>query len=346
MNKLTITEDKKYNDTNQNYIYYNINITKDSQNNGVAEFSETRTIPILTKGDEYDVSICRFSIPSDNIPIFLWKEDMSVSITYTTSIFTQPLIYVSNRANDVAPYINKAIFQYSQFIDIINVALESAFLTFQSDPIYLTIPLIDRPTEPPILVYDPKTQLISLYTQPQYNVNNITPIYIYFNTTLFSYFPTFQNYGDEFNPILAHHFIVKNNGNNLVIVNGNPYLRTTEEWNGLFLWNDFQTILFETDHIPVNNELLGTQKNITRKILIDFEPISNLNDQSVLQFYPQSSLRFYNLISNVELRKIDMRVFWNTKDGRTYPLIINDNDFLTIKLIFKRKGKIVNNMDF
>lgn len=344
MNKLTLTENKR--DEDQNYIYYNINITKDTQNNGISEFSENRVLPILNKSDGYEISVVRFSIPSSNIPIFLWRNDFSVSITYQTHIFTQQLIFVSSRNNNVAPYINNAIFSYTDFIDIINVALESAFLSFKNDPVYLTIPMLDRPSEAPILVYDALNKLISLYTQPQYDITKITPIYIYFNTTLFSYFPAFQNYGDENNPILAHYFNVKNNGNNLDIVNGNPYLRLTQEWNQLFLWNDFQTLLFETDYIPVNNELLGTQKNVTRKILVDFEPISSLNDQSIIQFYPQASLRFYDLISNYELRKINMKVFWNTKDGKTYPLIINNNEYLTIKLIFKKKGVLVDNMDF
>lgn len=344
MEKLKITDK---NDNNYpNYNYYDISIEKSVENQGYATFSENRTDPVLTKSDEYEVSLIRFSIPSSNIPIFLWNENFSVSITYNNIIFTTPLIFVPSRNSNVPPNIGKAIYDFRDFLDIINVALETSFINFTLNPIYLTIPIIDRPTEPPIMVYDSSIQLISIYTQPQYDITKPTPINIYFNTFLFIYFPSFQNFGNEFNPVLAHYINIKDNGNNLENINGSQYIRTTQEYNDLFLWNDFQNIIFETDNIPVDTELLGTQKNITRKVLIDFEPISQINDHSVIQFYPQSNLKLYDLISNIELRKIDIRIFWNTKSGETYPLILNKGDLLTIKILFRKKGLMVNNFNF
>ena len=341
MEDLKITDKSEY--TNS-YNYFNIAITKDIENQGVAIYSENRTVPILYKSDDYEVSLIRFSIPSYNIPIFLWQDDFSVSLTYNSVVFTTTLVFVSN--SSIPSTIGRAVYDYQDFLDMINVALETSFNNFVASPVYLTIPVIDRPTEAPILVYDSATQLISLYTQPQYSIKNPIPIFVYFNTTLFTFFPAFQNFGNEIDPVLAHYFNIKDNGNNLETINGNQYIRITQEYEDLFLWNDFQSLIFETDNIPVDSELLGTQKNITRKILIDFEPISQINDQSIIQFSPLSSLKLYELISNVELRKIDMRIFWNTKGGETYPLIINNNDRLTIKILFKKKGFMVNNFNF
>lgn len=342
MQKLKISN----NDDFPDYTYYNIEIQRTIENQGVAIFSENRTIPVLYKSDEYEVSIIRFSIPSNNIPIFLWRDNFSVSLTYNNVIFTTPLIFVPSRGVNVLPDIGRAIYDYNDFLDIINVALETSFNNFVASPIYLTIPVIDRPTEAPILVYDSATKLISLYSQPQYSIKKTIPIYIYFNSSLFTFFPAFQNFGNEIDPVLSHYFNVKDNGNNLDIVNGSTYIRITQEYESLFLWNDFQSLLFETDNIPVDNELLGTQKNITRKVLIDFEPISQINDQSTIQFYPSTNLKLYELISNIELRNIDIRIFWNTKDGVAYPLTINSGDKLTIKIEFKKKGVLINNFNF
>lgn len=341
MENLKITDTLDYKNS---YNYFNISITKDIENQGVGIFSENRTNPILDKSDDYEVSLIRFSIPSSNIPIFLWRDDFSVSLTYNSVVFTTPLIFVPN--SNIPSNIGRAIYDYQDFLDMINVALETAFNNFSASAVYLTIPLIDRPTEAPILVYDSTPQLISLYSQPQYSIKKPTPIYIYFNTSLFTFFSAFQNFSNELDPVLSHYFNIKDNGNNLDIINGSPYIRISQEYNDLFLWNDFQSLIFETDNIPVNSELLGTQKNITRQILIDFEPISQINDQSVIQFLPLTNVKLYELISNIELRKIDIRIFWNTKDGQTYPLIINDNDRLTIKLLFKKKGLMINNFNF
>jgi hypothetical protein len=326
------------NDYKNSYNYFNIAITKDIENQGVAIYNENRVTSILDKSDDYEVSLIRFSIPSYNIPIFLWREDFSVSLTYNSVIFTTPVIFVSN-GNDILKN-DKAVYDYQDFIDMINVAIETAFNNFVASPIYVTIPIEARPTEAPILVYESSNGIISIYSQPQYSITKSLPIKLYFNTTLFTYFPAFQNYGDERDPVLAHYFKIKDNGNNLEIVNGAPYIRLSQEYKDLFLWNDFQGIIFETDNIPVDSEMLGTQKNITRKVLIDFEPISEINDQSIIQFSPQASLKLYDLISSVELRKIDLRIFWSAKSGKTFPLLIDDDGILTIKILFKKKGTI------
>jgi hypothetical protein len=341
MENLKITDKSEYKNS---YNYFNITITKDIENQGIAIYSENRTVPILHKSDDYEVSLIRFSIPSYNIPIFLWRDDFSVSLTYNSVVFTTTLIFVSN--SSIPSTIGRAVYDYQDFLDMINVALETSFNNFVASPTYLTIPVIDRPTEAPILVYEPETQLISLYSQPQYNIKKPIPIYIYFSTSLFTFFSAFQNFSNEIDPVLSHYFNVKDNGNNLETINGNQYIRITQEYEDLFLWNDFQSLIFETDNIPVDSELLGTQKNITRQILIDFEPISQINDQSIIQFSPQFNLKLYEMISNIELRKIDIRIFWNTKDGQTYPLIINNNDRLTVKMLFKKKGFMVNNFNF
>ena len=63
---------------NEDHIYYNIDIRKGVENAGQqfqAVFNETRVEPILNKPSDYDLSVVRFSIPSQSIPIFLWKEN-------------------------------------------------------------------------------------------------------------------------------------------------------------------------------------------------------------------------------------------------------------------------------
>jgi hypothetical protein len=333
-------------DNKNNFQYYNININNET-NQELCSFSENRVEPILNKANEFEISANRLNIPSRNIPILLFEPIYSLSFKYLNNVFTQSLSFVPTIQQDVIPYILNGVYNYGDFIDSINTAFKLVFQTFQASPIYLTIPLLDRPTEPPVFVYN-SNQLISLYCQPQYSVQKANPIFIYYDTNLFSFFHAFQNFGDERDSTLAHYFLVKDNFNNIEVINGNNYIRITQEFQSLFLFNFLQGILLETNTIPVNNELISAQRNITRTILMDFEKFQNnsINNNLPFQYFPQSNLQLYNLESNQELRRVDISVSWLSKTGEIFPIYISAGDLATVKLIFRRKGYLVSNIDF
>ena len=343
-------EDIKPNTLNDNneHIYYNITIARENKesSNIRADFSETRTTPILNKGDDYELAVVRFDLPTINIPIFIWRlNEWKISITYLTNVYTREVPFIQNQNLTNAPtFFGDAIWHYQDYIDCINLGFLQCFQDFQADPVYLTIPIADRPTEPPHMTYNAVSKRCSIYYPLQYDITKPNPIYVYYNALMFDVFPAFQNYGDERDQTLSHYLIVKDNKNNIVDVGGKQYFRLTEEWSELFLWNDFQKVIFETDSIPVNNELIAGQKNITRKVLTDFEPASSINDQSNIQFFPKGDLRFYSMYSGLEVRKIDMKVFWETKTGEVYPLFVSGNDRLTIKIYFKKKGTLISGL--
>lgn len=329
--------------------YYNLTITRknDDPNNLIASFSETRVEPIVDKATDYEMAVIRFDLPTINIPIFIWPtiDVWYMSITYKTSVFTRPVPFIPNQNLSNAPkYFGQAIWHYADYVDCINLSIQQCFADFQADPVYLTIPLADRPTEPPRMTYNGQTNRLSIYYPLQYDLTKPDPIYLYFSNLLFTIFPAFQNFSDPSNPILSSYLIVKDKRNNKVTVNGKQYLRITEEWPELFAWSDFQTIVLETDSIPVSNEFIAGQKNISRKVLTDFEPAVGTNDQSNIQLLPKGDLRFYDMFSDHELRTMDMKIFWQGKDGRVFPLFVSGSDRLTIKLLIKKKGELVSNI--
>jgi len=343
-------EDIKENTLNDNnkHIYYNITISRENKDNKniIAEFSETRTDSILYKSEDYNLSVIRFDIPTINIPIFIWKlNEWKVSISYLNNVYTREIPFITNQNLTSAPkYFGIAVWHYQDYIDCINLGLFQCFQDFQASPVYLTIPIIDRPIEPPRMTFDPISKKCSIYYPIEYDITKANPIYVYYNALMFTKFPAFQNYGDETNQILSHYFLVKDNNNNKVVVNGKNYFQLIEEWSELFLWNDFQKIIFETNSIPVSNEFISGQKNITRKVLTDFEPLGGTNNQSNIQFFPKGDLRYYSMFSGMELRKMDMKVFWQTKDGQIIPLTISGNDSLSIKIYFKKKVLIIDGL--
>ena len=76
---------------------------------------------------------------------------------------------------------------------------------------------------------------------------------------------------------------------------------------------------------------------MTRRLLTDFEPSTGINNRQAFQYQPQGALRWYDLKSEYPLNSIDLRVLWQTKTGKVYPLILLQGETATIKLRFRNK---------
>jgi len=164
------------------------------------------------------------------------------------------------------------------------------------------------------------------------------------NRELHSNFPSFPlNYFDPSNSPygsqLRYQFLPYNLQNNVNA--GNPLIPANQIWvtqgyDTQGLMEDFQTILFETDHIPVESEFQPTINDTTRRILTDFQTTGR-RDSDEVQYFGSGWKRYYNLKSEYPLNTIDLRALWEDKWGQTYPIIIGINDTLTMKLLFRKK---------
>jgi len=326
---------------NEDHIYYNIDIRKGLDHKGLpfqATFNETRVDNIVNKPSDYDLAVVRFSIPSQNIPIFLWKEnEFKITFSYLNFNFTTTLQYIPNSPGGLYDYYGSSIWNYQDFIDIINVALLASFNAFVAG----TPAFANKPTQSPYMIFNSETQLCSLIAQNDFDTTYTNPVYIYFNRGLINFFPALQNF-DQNEDIKTSWIRVKNNFNNIIVKGAFTYYEVKEEYSTLFLWSDLQKIILETDTIPVSSELLGTQENKTRRVITDFEPISQNNDRSVIQYFPQGPLRFYDLISNYPLKNMNLYIRWETKGGLSFPIYLNEYDIATVKLYFKKKGILID----
>ena len=197
------------------------------------------------------------------------------------------------------------------------------------------------------MVYSGETGLCSIYVEPTYSseIVGVDNIKIWFNEALADFFPSFQAFGDQdyaSNPVLkVMNVLFIPNITNVQTINGVQYLIAEEEYRSLFLWNDFKSLIFETS-MPVITENNGAQKNEFRQILTDFEPLEAINDRSAIQYYPQGSLRFYEMTSNYPLNRVSVRISWETKSGSVFPIRLNNKDVLTMKIYFKKKGVMID----
>lgn len=314
-------------------VYYNIRIYNPLTKAIQAIFSENRVEAILENPSEYELAVVRFSVPANFIPIFLWEEPSKYSIhmRFDGLIIDTTCVYIPRANNPNNPPFGKAIWNYQEFIDIINQALKTCWNTMSiAKPLQPT-------TEPPFMTYDAKSSLCSLYAEQLYDSSTNT-IEIMFSKNLYVLFPSFQSFVQTINPNLTHYqVLIKNNNTNFTTFNSKQYYIMEQEYQTLFLWNSFKSLLFETDNIPTEPEFQPSQTNITRRLLTDFEPISEINNRQTFQYFPQGPIRFYDLTSKYPMNRMDMRVFWETRDGTTYPIYLGEGDVLTMKILFRKK---------
>jgi len=326
-------------------LYYNVSIPhNDVQSiNGSpteANFFEVRSNNLFdAPPDEYSMSVVRFTIPTQYIPLTIMPVTVnpsdatdrnysiySVTLSYGGSDFTQHIEYIPQAASQPVPppptgndvFRPKYIYYYSIYsvewmLMLINTALSKAFTA-------LTLvfpPAPTLPTQPPFLTYNPATRLITLNAQITYDSDQLIPyIEIFMNNSLFQLFDaSFQviYYGFQtVNPDKSVKFLVKNN-----ITNNAPSLpvlgasyQMTQEFSTIPNWSPLTNITFTSNSLPIRHEWLSggnviQQNNGTTGIVSNiFRPI--LTDFEIDNGLGFETRTFIHYFPTAEYRRIDL----------------------------------------
>ena len=333
------------------YIYYNISQFVNNDKNGnpvqseAVEFSSSRADTILDNPSQYEIAVARFSVPSSLIPILILDQPSPyfVTLLYLGDSYSENLEYVP-RTNNPNPTYPFAIWNIKQLTFIINQAYDRAFTSLKADhPAFAG-------TLAPSLAYDAATRLVEFVVQPAFQSESqtgIPTVEICMGADLYiNFFPSFNVFqykagiapNDEPTDIYKIFVQINGRGLNIIEIQGNTYITVEQEFPTIGLWNEFIGITFETSRIPINNELLPTQNDVTRAILTDFNIPAGINDKGYLQFQPQGlQLRWNTLQSQVPLNSIDIKAYWTDNQGVLYPIFIPRFGTFSMKLAFRKK---------
>ena len=333
------------------YIYYNISQFVNTDENGnpveaeAVQFAASRADTILDNPSQYEIAVARFSVPSSLIPILILDQPSPyfVTLLYLGDSYSENLEYTP-RTNNPNPTYPFAVWNIKQFTYIVNQAYDRAFASLKADHPTFT------GTLSPTISYNAETQLIEFVIQPAFQSESqtgIPTVEICFGSDLYvNFFPSFNVFqykkgiapNTETSDIYKIFVQINGRGLNFVDIQGNPYIIVEQEFPTIGLWNEFIGITFETSRIPINNELLPTQNDVTRAILTDFDIPSGLNDKGYLQFQPQGlQLRWNTLQSQVPLNSIDIKAYWVDNQGVLYPIFIPRFSRFSMKLAFRKK---------
>lgn len=359
---------------NSDWGYYNVVIPNNTNLAIPANFDETRQQPIISNMQDFELSLVRLKVPAIGIPIFIFEEDPVTGISpyyvgfSIGSNYTNPIIqnvgFVAQYANNnftTAPY-NRFIFSYTAFLQMINNALLILFIAAIGNGAYAPLLPTLVNEQCPYLELDDITSYIKLIlpvegtavaptTSPfVFNVAG-TYINIHFSKRLYYYLAGFNAKLLSIPPLPNMDYVLNiadpttyDKVFTLPAYNGlpaRPAIRIFQDYTCLYLWSSLTRILVTTS-IPIEQELVGFAgafgASIGQILLTDYEiPASANGDQRDYIYYFADFPRYQNFSANGDLKNFNLRIFFQTKDLQTYPVMLLPGSEASIKIQFRRR---------
>ena len=367
-------------DKENDRIYYNISIVGTSStfnsnffNLVPAIYQEQLNQSIINCPCDYYMTITRFTIPTNIVPIFIFipqpypntDKDLGIysfTLEYNGIFSPQTFVkFISSNPTAEKPIKVSAsnpvwsrgvyyyVYNYIDYIVMINNTLKTAFNDLPSKPAGSTAPFI---------TFDASTQLLSLLGDAAfYNQTLATPINIYFNTYTQKFFDGLPYvFNSAYDPLGrdCKFTILDTYDNSYLLPNKPPpstgsfYLRMIQNYNTLSNWNSFKSLQIITNLIPIKNEYVPSSQQSDNNagivnllgVVSDFEPIlyQGAESRTSLQYQQIGPYRLIDMTDLNPLSKLDISVYWTDELLNRYLLYIGDGLLLTLKIAFIKKS--------
>ena len=315
-------------ENHNDYLYYDMHLFNNKSTPINYEFHDTRVDTILNNLQNFYLSITRFQLNTELLPVFIPKmqnvTDMVYKITVGTS--TENVAYISNDTSLVAPLSVTNdftqeyyyIYSYNHILRMFNETLKTINTNI--------MPL--------------GTEQITMTLENMFLKINIPAAYagqdIIFNEELKNLLTLFD-------------YTKTGNDQYKLETQGQPVV-TSENTVG-YLFSPVNNISFISNSVPVyptlkssnNNERLS---NRTEAILTDFISASDgLNLYGPNLVYVPSVYRLNNIASNGGLKSLQFKVRWEDVSGNYHDLYLKSGGSATLKIMFQKKeNHIINNL--
>jgi len=327
-------------------IYVDLLVTNSVQtqaNNRVpVKFYLNQSQPVLRDTTDYKMSVVRFSLNTESLPVFIPQfSDVQTNTTvysctmeYNGNVYQRFMEFVPQNTNPFEADERYQVHSYQYVIYLFNNMLNECLVGLNNiENSSVTIA--------PTFKFDVNSQLCSLeFDSDYYGFNESGKINIYFNTQLYALFST-----------LPASMVYGNSGmdfqiNNVISADSNVMI---QEYKTIELWNPVSSIIFTTNMLPVydsvtapiqvyeNGELTNNNTSYHfLNILTDF--IGNdLIFTPYVEYIP-SIYRFIDLKPNSTIRNIDMQVYWMDKsNGKLKPLYLVPGGRCSVKLYLQKQ---------
>lgn len=310
--------------------------TKSNERVQVA-FNQSESQPILKNTDGYKLSIIRFTLNTETLPIFIptMRSDTqtiySITMSYNGVFYQQFMDFQPQNLNPVDPDEKLYVYSYQYVIYLVNQCLISCFNGLKALEPTLTVSY-------PTMSFDINTQISFLSIDNNYyGYNEANKINIYMNYPMYYLF----------NSLPAALINTNENGcdyqlNNLI---GEKQNILTQEYSTVPLWNPVSSVVFTSNLLPICQSQTPPIQIYANGSLTNNNSTSNFlnivtdfigNDLTFTPFiqYSAEIYRFLSLKNSSSIRDIDLRVFWiNKNTGTLKPLYISSGGSCSIKIL-------------
>lgn len=359
-------------------VYFNVVIpyNPDQNGNSPAIYQAQLSQPILYNPQTYFAAVVRFQVSGINIPIFIARIQpfpntnldntiYSVAIgyngafspetfvQYVPSDYTAPVsnaLTASHPNVDYTPYYY--VFEYTDFLEMVNTALATAFAA---------TPGIPGGAIAPYFIYDPIAMRISLIAQQAfYDLDPggpAIPITIYMNSALFHFF----------DGLAVNDLVNTGTGRDIQLIVENlsdtnwywppgpampagvaTLLKMTQQYPALADWNSIQSVQVVSNLLPINREYLPsfdpTRNGIVSSvgILSDFIPLVEVGPEfrTTIEFVANGPWRFIDMFGDSPITRVDLSFYWTDELGVQHIIMVPVGKAATAKLMFIKKDVV------
>jgi hypothetical protein len=341
---------------NKDNVYVNVSMTNSlgdlqtSLEQSRAIYSTTNRNPIVNKASEYYCSILGLEIPLNTIPVMIMPiraPPLNVTPDWSPCVFgffysgtrtSAPIIYEPQNAYPVPTVTENSsdpyywIYSYQAFLKMANQALTNSWNLAGLAAAYPAV-------TPPYFMLNAESGLISLIVNTLMLSTGVNPPILYMNSSSYSYFGNFQTlyYGINRPDGRDYDFIFPNVYTPFSIAN---YYKFEQSASTLGQWSSLKRIVVTSNTIPILYEWsLNTGTDTNSPILIDFVPKigDKGQDRQVAQYDPQSQYKLIDMTSDAAIQKLDFQIYWETKTGAVFPLILGEFQNVYMKVAFLKK---------
>jgi hypothetical protein len=331
----------------------------------LAEYSENKTEPFLSKPSEYYAAVTRFVIPLNKVPLFIMpivpntyvspidpgdvdQSTLVLGIQYLGVKYSEYVEYIADNDLTPPPAQNLPtqiktpyyyVYTYAALIEMLNLTLANLWMV---SGLAAANPSIN----PPYFYYDPALQLISIIVPSLFAVGTAS---IFINESSLQFLEAFEYSFNGYNNTGGndYYFIFQNQTQffypQYTGTNTSTYYKYTQEYNVLYYWASLRKILVLSNTLPILNEVVPSNNNsgviVGLPIITDFIPqLSTAGDtRSIAIYNPSSQYRLIDLNGQSPISKIDIKLLWQDVQGNSYPIYISAGQEISLKIGFFKK---------
>ena len=331
----------------ETHIYYNATVTNTTTDYTIATSTSYLSNPFLQRANDYKMSVIRFTIPGQNIPILIFKPNYyQISLTYKNVSYQQ---YVSYIANNVLPTSDPEyyyVYSYENMLQMFNVTLFNLWT--------LVVAANPGDTFTYSAHFELSNNLLSLYCTPEFEMSATHPIRIILNIYIYNLMFSFPNqaFANQQYALLTYSTGLNNITNfqppSYLVYPSPPSgsingIQVTQEFTTLYEWNDAKSVIITSSNIPVRSENFPSNGNSSgnpniQNIITDYVLAASIGPEirSNIVYIPSGEYRWSDLTSNSPLSVLDFSIFWVDRFQNAYPVYLSPNTNFTIKILFQK----------